>query len=342
MKKKGKADEPKKLKPLDSGQWISESTMAPNSTAAKQSRSQSASQSQAPPPVDPSLHIYRDGVDVTGKTTKAFSGQTVTLTGVVKPKKYGATDWHWTAPSELVKNFKVKSVGGRDIEGKRIDYIEADFIRNSVSLHWVDGGGKNVTVKATVRGKEISASTTVDVTRPTVDILTNRQGPEISAPTNGFSVAFAQIDFVAAHLSHPGSLRWVQLGVAKNRVTDLNGHIIEDVTYNGLDGCHYPNKEGNSAQDAPQIAFLTTRDKTIERELEATMFLLWKSPKPGLFVPLKKVAWRFNGTLESTGVNSAPIWKTVAPPIINPNFFNEDPVDTSNYPEWINCFKVGG
>ena len=314
MKKKGKADKSKKPKPLDSGQWISESTLTSNAAPANQSRSQSASQSHAPPPVTPALRIYRDGVDVTGKTTKAFSGQTVTLTAVVKPKKFGGSNWEWTAPADLVKNFKVKTIARKDKEGTRENYVHSDFKKQAISLHWVDGGGKTVFATATIKGIEYSASTTIDVTRPTVDLVPTQQGPQIDPVVNGVYVAFAQMDFEAKNLSHPGSLYWVQVGVYLNEVIDLQGHIIEKRSLSGLDGCKYPNARISKTQDQPSFGFLTNKYQTFAQTFEATMYLLWKSPKPGLYVPLRSMAWRFNGILENAGAAAPPVWKTVTPP----------------------------
>jgi hypothetical protein len=44
--------------------------------------------------------------------------------------------------------------------------------------------------------------------------------------------------------------------------------------------------------------------------------------------------------LDGTTPTTAPIWKAVNPPLINPSFGNDAPVDEFTYPEWAACFTL--
>jgi hypothetical protein len=300
MKKERAAILPKRPNPLDSKQWISQSTKSEDRVSGDGSASPSVTISPTPTidPV-PTLYITRNGKDVTGKHTAALSGEAVTLNAEIDPRRYNGKDWKWPEPPLLMKDFSVtlNPINGHPEEGGPVHYDPADFLNSSMTYRWVDGGAKAVTVTATVNGKKLTAATTVDVTRPTIDILVLKNQPVIVKnpnppnPGDQLFMAKALIRFISQNPSHVGILEWVQVAVYDGTETLLNGQVIPRHE-NGQDGCIYPNSVDSFSQDNPSMGFIANDTRSRDFALDAEMFLLWKSKRAGsIWVPLRKVHW---------------------------------------------------
>ena len=281
----------------------------------------------------PSLHIYRDGVDVTDKTTEAFSGETVTLTAVVKPNEFRASNWAWAVPNRKVKDFKLTFVNGRAKTGERIDYKPADLQKQSVSIHWIDGGSKTVKVSARIRGRVYSVFTTVAITRPDSMITATRDPDFLRLPFNGGYFVQATIDFAQQPLLDPGTTHWVQT---------LNLDIIgifhdgsqHPYSFVGKDGCGFPNSSNPTTADGPAPFFIDPPLAEKRFKMNFSMWLMYLPPKPGIYVPLRKMNWWYRGKLRSTGptgLGNPPAW------IDSPDFDNEPDQPTFEYPKWTDC-----
>lgn len=296
------------------------------------------------------LAIQRDGKDETGKTTKAFAGETVTLKGVVTPKKYSGTDWRWTVPEITVKDFVVSN---NNTNGKRENYTPADWKINPITVHWVDGEptglDKTVSVSATVNGKLITAETTVSVKRPKAVANGFNRNPRIEWSNKDSAwVATTDVEFTREKISEKGDAQWIQLGTFVKSWETVTGTNVSiplpppDGTVPGLDTCAYPYSADFITQDFPQSALLAGYLwKGFDFNMK--MWLMWKSPKPGIWVPLVSAKWWFRGTMQSTGQPNSqqqkPVWKNLGPGKDNPDFGVTDFKEDTSYPEWSKCLN---
>ena len=343
---------------LPSPQWRAESTLAAEETTPDPSPSPSPEPAQLeihrieedgatpamvfsnPQNVAKSIGVSNDGKDVTGQTFEVLAGEEVVLKGVVTSGT--GSNWKWTAEGNTVKEFKVTRSNGKDIKGEKVNYKDIDLKKQMISLHWIAGGtdGKcNVTLKAKVGGKMLSATTTVKVKRPETGIKPTLQPVNIEPLGSGAFRAVAEIDFdLSKPLTEPGEVYWVQTAIVKRTTIPHNADPEDEPTESGLDGCAYPNSKAQSTADAPQIVFSDPPDLQKYFELKAKMFLLWKPKKPGIFIPLRSVEWHYKGKLRSTGVKKAPEWIPVDAPDVNPDFKADPNKDENIYPTWTKCF----
>ena len=296
------------------------------------------------------LAISRDGEDVTNKTTNAFVGETVSLGGVVTPKKFGGTDWDWSVPAITVKDFKVTD---GNTKGTREDYVPADWKKQVISVHWVDGkaDGENkiVTVSATVNGKRMTAKTTIKVKRPEANVIATNRNARIE-----WSGQFSQwglttdVDFTRDPITEGGSAHWIQLGTMIKGYETVTGTSVQiplpppDGTSPGLDTCRYPTTADKDMDDRP-FSGLPAGIKWKSVNYTMKTWLMWKPPKPGVWVPLRSSTWWFRGTILSTGQpnnqQQKPVWKDLGVGKKNPDFGITGSINELSYPEWTKCLN---
>ena len=289
-----------------------------------------------------SIGVSNDGKDVTGQTIEAFAGEEVVLKGVVKSGK--GSNWKWTAEGKTVKEFKITPSDKNATKGETIGYKKDDLNKQTVAFHWIEGGldgESDVTIKATVGGETLTATTTVKVKRPQAGIKATPNGVKIELVAGAVYRAKATIDFTITKLSERGPNYWVQLA-ALSRITIPHGGDPEnEPVESGLDsGCKYPNSKERQTTDEPRIVFGDPPDLQRRFNLQATMYLLWKSEKPGIYVPLRSVAWHFKGKLRSTGAGKAPEWIPVDAQEANPDFKAEQDKEETTYPNWTKCVML--
>ena len=191
------------------------------------------------------LAIMRNGMDVTGKTTKAIVGEAVSLTASIVGGDSSAltnATWLWTVPGMYFVNYVANTNEGK---------LYTDLIRTnqSIGLYWADGGAKSVSceVKSETFGS-VTASTTVAVAKPNAHIIA-------STLTNGVMIDNYWNDVTALHLSitnrngfyafyvgHniPGVYEWLQTGTVLNRLKETASGKWARASGYGLDYVSIP------------------------------------------------------------------------------------------------------
>jgi hypothetical protein len=289
------------------------------------------------------LSIIRDGKDdVTAKTTSAFAGQTVTLKGRVLPKTFTGSDWNWTVPGDIVKDFKVSD---DKHTGQRVEYDIGAWHQQEFELHWVDGTpaglDKQVTLTATVDGKTLTATTTVTVKRPEVAISIDVANPKFTYKYETEQwVAETKVTYTRGAIDEGGSATWVQLGIFNTQILFRDGELRdryrppttpEGNQYAGLDECKYPY---DAPDDYPSVGF-NNQILRLDFQYKMSMWLMWRSPKPGIVIPLASCNWWYRGRLVPDEGNIAkPAWA------YSPQVGSDDPNYNPLYPQWQQCLKA--
>ena len=294
------------------------------------------------------LAIWRDGKDVTGKVTPAFAGEKVILEGVVTPKTSSGANWEWTVPEITIKKWDA------DVNSaKRVDYAPADWKKKQIEVHWVDGSliglPKTVTLSAIVDGELMTVETTVSVKRPEIKVTPKVIQPwlewgEILDPKSW--VARMRIEFTRADSLMGGTTQWIQTGKYFRKSIWVNGpdapyYSPETPTHGpapaGLDGTYPYQEKDFSTEDNPEAGF-PPRMVSKEINYDMQMWLMWKSPKAGEWVPISSVKWWWKGMLKSTGQPNGktqePIW---APP--GPDMEYRPKKPEFDYPVWTQRLK---
>ena len=287
------------------------------------------------------LGIERDKSDVTRKVTSAFAGEKVTLTGVVAPPKYSGTDWQWSVPGITIKKWEADAN-----LGKRVDYTADDWKKKEIEVHWVDGTpaglSKIVTVAATVNGKQMTAETIVQIKRPEIAVKTKIIQPWFQwvpavGPVEAQWAAKMAFEFSGANNLLGGKTQWVQLGqYSRTRVVDGIPFPYFSPTAPGggpgpagLDG-GYPYAADGDTQDNPTQGFPQGMElKSFSFNMR--MWLMWKSPKGGEWVPISSVKWVWTGTIKATqpyGQQKEPVW------LVNPEPTYDLKKPELDYPTW--------
>lgn len=232
-----------------------------------------------------------------------------------------------------------------------MNYQAADWKKQKIDVHWVDGlpGGlrKPVAVSATVDGKPLTAETTVKVIRPEIKLTTRIIQPWFHwlAPADPDQwIAKMAFEFSRANTFPGGKTQWVQLG-QYSRTSTINGKPFPYVSPEapgggagpaGIDG-GYPYQEGpdGGTQDNPTQGLPEGMEKK-EFSYDMRMWLMWKSPKEGQWVPISSVKWKWKATMKPTlpyGPDKAPVWIFAPEPTYDSKKLELD------YPEWTQQMK---
>ncbi|NOS70228.1 MAG: hypothetical protein HOP33_09885 [Verrucomicrobia bacterium] len=108
-------------------------------------------------------HIYIDGQDITDSVTNVVVGQKINLTcyfpGSLPSDFPAITNWEWTIPGYAISNYVA------DVNSGTV-YPNFSTTKSNTSFYWVSGGSKEVKCTLKLGGQEITAKTTIKVTRP--------------------------------------------------------------------------------------------------------------------------------------------------------------------------------
>ena len=289
--------------PLHSGQWLSESTASRLST-------ESSSASSGSPSSGPEIRIeYADPkskppgkkVDVTGLQTEIEVGNVVALTCRIIPANLAPAGdaYTWEIPDKVLKNYNEKAASNP------VEVLPANVLKKkSLSFHRLNAGEKSVNVSVLVNGVNLKATTTFVVSRPTAKI-TAQVVAQPAPPQNGLpgkpnewvldagDVVFALIE--PDPILH-GKFVWVQM--INNIVNSRK--IGDDPVVNtpppgqriGLDKEFPYSGDPAGTEDNPQTKFKINLESWAQREMNCTMYLMYRSDALSRYVPLRAIDWK--------------------------------------------------
>jgi hypothetical protein len=306
------------------------------------------------------LKLMFGGRDVKDATSTVIVGQSIGLACLLVDTNGNdgpVSSYQWVVPGYAVAGYN-PTINSATVNSNIV------ITNASVGFYWVAGGTKQVSCTITVAGKQYSASTTFNVSRPTAD-FTLTVGGAIGADNNYFlpnlgewattpylhfgncvsgseGIAFT---FTNANLNGFTSFLYrfffVQVGITQSRQCLGTNETHCRWSTNGLD-TDYPYRDRSSlsgyyinqlygvASDSP--AMQLHQDATEACRGDTFDVYLMFDPGVGgagtIPVPLKKATWNWSGSAAKT--NSS--WTLVNP--VYPS--NVTGSDSLIFPQWTN------
>jgi len=281
-------------------------------------------------------YVYVGKVEIARTDTyaglDAWIGETVTLEASIPG--YSGSDpvtYDWSVPTKVVsgyvfdndRNFHINGDGYfTDSEGNRqpearVIPLEGDLLKSSsVTAHWIDDGAKQVSVQVTIGGQTATATKTITVSKPAqlgssatirdVEIFLDenyaQNGVGLGHFPGGNQTGWQWGWELEATLPDPlVGQYWMTSKATINATRILNDESTQTISGTGGDGqrdpLEYSPAHWFSGKDAPSVGlFADMRWLTVAESFTTTV--MWKGPRPGIFVPHEKIEWDWWATVE--------------------------------------------
>ena len=276
--------------------------------------------------------------NVTDQTNSVIVGRQVSLfCELTVPIRTNWTfgNFSWTVPGTIFLNYVADAQSG-------VLYTNIYTNLQSVVFYWADGASNRVIqCSAKVNGQTVTAITTFNVLRPTAKIITTGGTVAITLDTNSDTTihcGLPQVGSVGMLFSptvtppsgYSGNinLRWVQKVsslLRRVQTDDSPPAWYREQATNVLDVSYpYPFNPYPCTSDSPSSTGLSPY-QTVSYSDSFEMWLMFK-PDGGQWVPLRKVAWHWDGAGSKYGAT----WTLDS----HTDPGNPDDTDTTAFPTW--------